>query len=652
MKRNGSNVSVAGRVLGLALATTLVGGVGINAASANKVKSAAAPAPMPYVANTPVTSTSGCAAVAAAGQAPTFAQDAYSLYNQVRDIGADIYYRHGYFGQGVDVAVIDTGVAPVKGIDGGNVVDGPDLSFESQATNGDKKNADLPHNDTFGHGTHMAGIIAGRDDANGSSAYGREPYSWGDATKYTGVAPGARVVSLKVADSVGAVDVTQVVAAIDWAVQHRNDYGLHIRVLNISYGIDSHDAAISNVLAHAVRQAWYAGIVVVAAAGNSGHGDRIRNAQGLLSPAYDPRIIAVGAYDNNGTPGYPNDDRSADFSSADTRRHPDILAPGAHVMSLHVPGSGADTMIADDCGDAVGTDHGGDYSSPVFGTDGRFVRGSGTSQAAAVVSGVVALMLSDNPSLTPDQVKDLLKSTAQRGSPDKKSVRGHGEVNLDGYGGAYYRLPKADASQATDPTKGDGELNNARWKDALPCMSSDSMEENRGDYKRAGGARKWTGGICSDVANLGLREQNASYERDVHGQPYVAAMHACDEEINPVTHDYYPASRPCSHHDAAGHVRTRPWTSTIAGEMWNGTVWTGTGFAATVDVKLGRRYWNTMPWQGKDWLGRAWRDHDWTGRAWVGRGWVGRGWVESSWLGRAWTGRGWRDHNWADSNWS
>src|ERR1700686_4358755 len=122
---------------------------------------------------------------------------------------------------------MDSGVAPRNGLKTpGKAVNGPDLSFESQVPS-------LQYLDTCGHGTHMAGIIAGRDSSVTS-------VSSNDTTHFLGMAPDAQFVSLKVADARGQTDVSQVLAAIDWVVQHQNDPGMNIRVLNISY------AAISN----------------------------------------------------------------------------------------------------------------------------------------------------------------------------------------------------------------------------------------------------------------------------------------------------------------------------------------------------------------------------------------------------------------------
>ena len=199
------------------------------------------------------------------------------MYRVVQRVGAHYAWTQGYTGQGIDIALIDSGVVPVNGLTApGKVINGPDLSFESQADN-------LRYLDTYGHGTHLAGIMAGRDDAVS------EPTLANAYDHFIGVAPDARIVNVKVADSRGATDVSQVIAAIDWVVQHRNDNGMNIRVINLSYGTDGTQDYLVDPLAFAVEQAWKAGIVVVVAAGNDGEGSPLRN------PATDPFVIAVGA---------------------------------------------------------------------------------------------------------------------------------------------------------------------------------------------------------------------------------------------------------------------------------------------------------------------------------------------------------------------
>src|SRR5204862_7491902 len=284
-----------------------------------------------------------------------------------------------YTGKGIDVAVIDTGFTPVAGLNApGKVVNAPDPSLESQ-------NPSLQYLDSNGHGTFMAGLIAGNDGQPGG---------------YRGVAPDARIVSLKVGVADGGADVSQVIAAIDWVVQHRNDNGLNIRVLNLSYGTNSTQPYVIDPLAYAVEQAWRAGIVVVAAAVNSGY-QRGASAQGLADPAYDPQILAVGAADSSGT-SQPWDDSVSAFSATAAScstacRGPDLIAPGNHMQGLRVPGSYID------------------QNNPAGALSDRYFRGSGTSEATAFVSGAVADLLRRYPQLTPDQVKAML-SCDQRGS--------------------------------------------------------------------------------------------------------------------------------------------------------------------------------------------------------------------------------------------
>ncbi|MDQ4005160.1 MAG: S8 family serine peptidase, partial [Actinomycetota bacterium] len=309
------------------------------------------------------------------GYDPT--RDQGSMYSTVRAIRAQEYWKKGFTGQGVDVAVIDTGVVPVEGIDNADqVVNGPDLSFDSQVP-------ELTYLDTFGHGTHMAGIIAGRDD---SVAAGAET---SNTDGFLGVAPDSRVVSVKVANYEGAVDVSQVIAAIDWVVQHRRDAGMNIRVLNLSFGTDGVQDYVLDPLAYATEVAWHKGIVVVAAAGNAGFGS-----PSLSDPAYDPYVLSVGA-DISNAPGNVKDDEIPEWSSrGNADRHPDLVAPGKSIQSLRNVGSYIDDMF------------------PVGVINERYFRGSGTSQASAVVSGAVALLLEERPTMTPDQVKALLTGTA------------------------------------------------------------------------------------------------------------------------------------------------------------------------------------------------------------------------------------------------
>src|SRR3954462_9761223 len=319
--------------------------------------------------------------------------DPYSMQNITAGDGVQAWWNAGYTGKGVDVAVVDTGVAPVAGLNAsGKVINGPDLSIESQ-------NPKLQYLDTDGHGTFMAGLIAGNDGQPGG---------------YRGVAPDARIVSLKVGVVDGGADVSHVIAAIDWVVQHRRDNGMNIRVINLSYGTNSTQAYGIDPLAYAVEQAWKAGILVVAAAGNSGY-QTGASAQGLADPGYDPQIIAVGAADTMGT-STPWDDQVASFSAtaascSSACRGPDLIAPGNHMQGLRVPGSYIDQ-----------NNSGGALSD-------RYFRGSGTSEATAFVSGAVADLLQRYPQLTPDQVKAML--SCDKLSSFNWKQEGCGELDLN-----------------------------------------------------------------------------------------------------------------------------------------------------------------------------------------------------------------------------
>ncbi len=314
-------------------------------------------------------------------------RDAGSLSSLTAASGIQGAWAEGLTGKGVTVALIDTGVAPVPGLAGKDhkLVNGPDLSFDGQWP-------ETRYVDAFGHGTHLAGIIAGRDEK-----WDRKNPQTG---LFAGVAPDARLLNVKVGSGDGGADVSQVIAALDWVVQHRREGGMNVRVICLAYGTASPQPWQQDPLAHAVEAAWRAGVVVVTAAGNDG-----LEAPSLLMPALDPHVLAVGAVDPAGT-ATTADDVVADFTNGgSSARRPDVVAPGRSIVSLRVPGSYADTMSPE--GRVEGD------------SSGRYFRGSGTSQATAFVAGQVALLLEERPKLTPDQVKALLVSTARPLSGDE-----------------------------------------------------------------------------------------------------------------------------------------------------------------------------------------------------------------------------------------
>jgi serine protease AprX len=393
----------------------------------------------------------------------------------------------------VDVAVIDSGVAPVPGLDGTDKLShGPDVSFEAQEP-------ELAHLDTYGHGTHMAGIIAGRAATAVSGRY------VGDTSNFLGMAPDARIVSLKAADAAGATDITQVIAAVDWVVEHKNDNGLNIRVLNLSFGTDSRQLPTIDPLAHAVERAWKQGIVVVVSAGNAGF-NMANGGPGLTNPARDPYVISVGASDPKGTTTVA-DDGLATFSSsgvpgATGSKNPDLLAPGKSIASLRVPGSFLDDTFGATA--QVGEDN---------------FRGSGTSQAAAVISGAAALILQQRPAITPDQLKKLLTSTATALPAVKPEGQGKGELNL----AKALSTATPSTKQSYDTATGAGTLEAARGTPHL----SDGVEL-RGETDVTGAAvntaalasqrlsgRMWSGQLWSGRMWSGVNWSGRMWSGDV-----------------------------------------------------------------------------------------------------------------------------------------
>ena len=443
-------------------------------------------------------------------------------------IGADEAQARGLTGAGVDVALIDTGVAPVPGV--GPTVNGPDLSFDSQVPG-------FQHLDGYGHGTHLAGIING--SGNGVN----------------GIAPGARVVNVKVGAANGATDVVQVIAALDWVVQHRQDNGLNIRVIALAFGTDGQQPYTLDPLAYAAEVAWRHGIVVVVAAGNTG-----QSAPSLNNPATDPFLIAVGATDTNGTYS-SGDDEVAPFSAwGNPNRGVDVVAPGRSVVSLRDPGSYIDTSHPEG-------------REP----DGLF-RGSGTSQATAVVAGSVALMLESRPDLSPDQVKWLLRRTARPLALSDPASQGAGEIDLRRASRAALRDDRV--SQTWTPSTGTGRLEAARG----------SVHVEMGGVALTGE---------TDIFGTGWDGQSWSGQ-SWSGQSW-----------------------------SGGLWLGQSWS----GQSWSGQSWSGVSWSGVS--------WSGQSWSGQSWSGQSWSGVSWSGQSWSGQSWSGQSWSGQSWSGVSWSGQSW-----------
>jgi serine protease AprX len=306
-------------------------------------------------------------------------------------VNAPVAWSSGWDGTGVGVAVIDSGI-----------YSHPDLlspqTGQSRVVYRQSFIGGMQLDD-FGHGTHVAGIVAGTgasSDVPGSSHVLR------------GIAPNANLLDLRVLDQNGSSNDSVVIAAIQAAVNLKNRY--NVRVINLSLGRPIYESCTLDPLCEAAEAAWNSGIVVVAAAGNLG-----RNGYAtVLSPGNSPHAITVGAMKTEET--YPrSDDLIASYSSKgptyiDMTVKPDLVAPGNLVVSLLAPASTLANAYPEN---VVGPVY---YSSTNTGP-AEYLRLSGTSMATPVVSGSVALMLQQNPNLTPDTVKARLMKTAGKTFP-------------------------------------------------------------------------------------------------------------------------------------------------------------------------------------------------------------------------------------------
>jgi serine protease AprX len=483
-------------------------------------------------------------------------KDPGSLYTVGKAIGARGLWakedrnERRITGQGIGVAVLDSGVTRVAGLSGtGKVTYGPDLSIEG--------NGLYLNQDTFGHGTYMAGIIAGRGTTASSS-------DLDDASANTqlGVAPDAKILAMKLATRDGSTDVSQVIAALDWVTQNPvMPNGTRIRVINLSYGTNSTQSYLADPLAAAAENAWDNGIVVVTSAGNDG-----ATTGRLTNPAIDPYVIAVGATSsNNSLTGWAyNNTVPAHYSQVGSaKRHADLVAPGSSLVSNRAPGSFIDDVYP------VGRVD-GDNSGNLF-------RGSGTSQAAAVVSGSVALLLQAYPTLTPDQVKYALTSTADRVTKGTTLSTGAGTIDL---AAAYVAASRMVGSSYT-----------ASFSRAA-AVQSFSQSTGYGSIDAARG-----GSVVVDAAGIDLIG-----EIDVQGKPWRPAVW---------------------------------WTAASSKTAWSGGRWLGTTY--TGDRWASSSAWTASRWSASRWSTADWASSSWTASRWSASRWSASRWSSSFWTSQLWS---------------
>jgi serine protease AprX len=314
--------------------------------------------------------------------------------------------QYGLDGTGVGVAVIDSGVFNHDDLKTANGW-GSRIVYSESFIPGDTST-----NDAYGHGTHVAGIVAG----NGHDSQSGYP------TQYVGVAPNANIINLRVLDANGSGTDSQVIAAIERAIQLKDTY--NIRVINLSLGRGVYESYALDPVCQAVEAAWESGIVVVVAAGNQGRNNDY-GTQGyatIQAPGNDPNVITVGATKTNGTPGRL-DDTVASFSSKgptllDHVVKPDLVAPGNRIVSLASPGSTLVSSLLSLNIQPISTCILGLLGNNCStGLGGKYTRLSGTSMATPMVAGAAALMFQKDPTLTPDTIKARMMKTAWKGYP-------------------------------------------------------------------------------------------------------------------------------------------------------------------------------------------------------------------------------------------
>ncbi|NLT54387.1 MAG: S8 family serine peptidase [Actinomycetales bacterium] len=438
-------------------------------------------------------------------------------------------------GHGVTVALVDTGVTEVGDL-AGRIVGHVDVTGT----------ADGAVRDGHGHGTFTAGLIAG----TGATSAGA----------HRGVAPGARILDVRVARPDGTTDLSSVLQGLQAvADRERRD---RIRVVNLSLASGSPVPYQLDPLNRALRGLWRRGMTVVVAAGNGGPADGT-----VSAPGNDPVLLTAGGLDENGTP-LRDDDIVPEWSARGPTRQgvtkPDLVAPAASVIGLRTPGSVIDTAY------------------PQARVGEAYLRGSGTSMATAVVSGAAAALVAENPRLRPDDVKALLAGNAYR-------VPGLADPHAAGSGG----LDLAAALAAAGSYRGRGATaegpvpgNPATWRAlAAGIEAGDAAAAARAWRALDPAARSWA---ARSWAGLDTPAR-AWAARSWAARSWAGREGADAEEW------------------AARSWAARSW----AADDWAARSWAARSWAA--------RSWAARSWAADDWAARSWAGDVWSARSWTAR---------------------------------
>jgi len=325
--------------------------------------------------------------------------------NAAPAVNASAAWQSNYTGSGIGVALIDSGVNSHPDLLTTGLLPLSRVVYNQSFVPGSSSSADA-----YGHGTHIAGLIAGSGLSSTGPLFSQT---------FKGIAPGAQIVNLRVLDANGSATDSSVIAAINQAIALKSKY--NIRVINLSLGHAVYESYKLDPLCVAVEKAWKNGIVVVVAAGNNGRYQPTNGYATVTSPGNDPYVLTVGSMKPMGTP-QRTDDLIASYSSKgptviDHVAKPDVVAPGNLLASTET----SNTALYN-----TETSNQIPYSSYIYGGSSSpskiYFELSGTSMATGVVSGIVADLLQAHPAMTPDQVKARLMKTASKSFPTSSSV--------------------------------------------------------------------------------------------------------------------------------------------------------------------------------------------------------------------------------------